>query len=149
MLVTTTGILIVLGVALFIAWPLLRPSTAASARPAPSAAIAVGTAPELERERDRALAALREARIEHATGKLTDDDYSTICAELEGSALEAITALDTLSGAEQPSDETAAAAPGTGSAGFCGRCGAARVPEARFCSDCGEALPPRPQRRTD
>ena len=93
MVINIIGALIVLAAAIFIAWPLLIPAPERTriATPAPDQD---ASRARLEAERDRALAARREARVDHATGKITEDDYATMRAELEGTALDAITALD-------------------------------------------------------
>jgi hypothetical protein len=49
---------------------------------------------ELEEERDRALAALKELEFDHRTGKLTDEDYRTVVGELRRQAAEALRALE-------------------------------------------------------
>lgn len=145
MVINIIGALIVLAAAIFIAWPLLIPAPGRTriATPAPDQG---ASRARLEAERDRALAALREARVDHATGKITEDDYATMRAELEGTALDAITALDTLTGAA--GEITKGKEPVESVEGFCGACGAPRIPGARFCGECGTALPPGPQRST-
>ena len=49
---------------------------------------------ELAEERDRALAALKELEFDHRTGKVTDEDYPALAAELRLRAAEAIRALN-------------------------------------------------------
>ncbi len=92
-MVMTTGILLVVGVAALVAWPLLVPALASEIAPG------VGSASTTERRelaaaRDRALASIREAELDHATGRLSDDDYAVVRAELEGAALVALARLD-------------------------------------------------------
>jgi hypothetical protein len=49
---------------------------------------------ELEEERDRALAALKELEFDHRTGKITDEDYRELVAPLRRRAAEMLRALD-------------------------------------------------------
>ena len=48
----------------------------------------------LEEDRDRALAALKELEFDHRTGKVSDDDYSSLVGELRRAAADALRALD-------------------------------------------------------
>ena len=48
----------------------------------------------LEERRDRALAALKELEFDHRTGKVSDEDYRALVAELRRDAAEALRALD-------------------------------------------------------
>jgi hypothetical protein len=48
----------------------------------------------LEEERDRALAALKELEFDHRTGKVSDEDYRSLVAELRRAAADALRALD-------------------------------------------------------
>ena len=54
----------------------------------------------LAEERDRALAALKELEFDNRTGKVTDDDYPALAAELRLRAAEAIRALGALPGGD-------------------------------------------------
>jgi cytochrome c-type biogenesis protein CcmI len=49
---------------------------------------------ELEEERDRALAALKELEFDHRTGKVSDEDYRSLVRELRRDAADALRALD-------------------------------------------------------
>jgi hypothetical protein len=49
---------------------------------------------ELEEERDRALAALKELEFDHRTGKVSDDDYRELIEPLRRRAAEALRALE-------------------------------------------------------
>jgi hypothetical protein len=49
---------------------------------------------ELEEERDRALAALKELEFDHRTGKISDEDYRELVGELRREAGAALRALD-------------------------------------------------------
>ncbi len=141
MLLTLTGLLLVLLVAWYVAWPLLgnAPDEEAElATDAPTARAAM-----LEHERDAALAAIKEADLDHRVGKLSDEDHAALRAELEGHALQAMAALEQdarIGGAERASRERV----------FCAVCGRPSPREARFCASCGassSAPPARGRRR--
>ena len=83
------GLAIVVGVAWLIAAPLLRVALAA---PEPGPAD-----PEryrLEKERDLAYAAIKEAEFDFQMGKLSAEDYAALRGSYEGRAVAALTALD-------------------------------------------------------
>lgn len=147
MLVTIIGLAIVLLAALYVAWPLLQD--------APSAAPVVPDTEEgtPERDKEQALLAIREADFDHRTGKLSDEDYAALRAELEARALSAMAALETANALHPVPSTAAAAAPaappttrGGEPGGFCPACGVRFVRDARFCSGCGRKLPAAPQR---
>ena len=87
------GGLLAAAAALFLARPLLRREGAGDngshlAREPDSKRLA------LEEERDRALEALRELEFDHRTGKVSDEDYRALVAELRLRAGAALRALD-------------------------------------------------------
>ena len=149
MLVTVLGLIIVLLAAGFVAWPLLQAE-------APEPITTIGAEEgSPEREKDQALLAIREADFDHRTGKLSDEDYAALRAELEGRALSAMAAIESASALRPVSSAASAPAAGTGAApaarggepgGFCPACGVRFVSDARFCSGCGKKLPAAPQR---
>jgi NADH pyrophosphatase NudC (nudix superfamily) len=149
-LVTIIGLAIVLLAALYVAWPMLQDVPSA----APTVPDTEEGAPEHDKE--RALLAIREADFDHRTGKLSDEDYAALRAELEARALSAMSAIESASALHPvPSlaAATAATAPAASQAarggepgGFCPACGVRFVRDARFCSGCGQKLPAAPQR---
>lgn len=151
MLVTVLGLIIVLLAAGFVAWPLLQAEAPASAG---EVDVEEGSP---EREKDQALLAIRDADFDHRTGKLSDEDYAALRAELEGRALSAMAAIESAAAlhpvaAAGSAPVTPSAPPATPSprgaepAGFCSACGMRFVRDARFCSGCGKKLPAAPQR---
>lgn len=80
-----------------------------------------GVALDPVERRDAAVEALRDLELEYRTGKLTDDEYASVRARLERTALQA-------------RDEAAEAG--------CPGCGASLSGDEAFCPVCGEALPP-------
>jgi hypothetical protein len=85
------GLLVVAAVAWAVAHPLLAPSGARGARPMLD--------PEryrLEKQRDLAYAAIKEAEFDHQMGKLSADDYALLRRKYEDRALDALAALERL-----------------------------------------------------
>src|SRR3970040_425640 len=77
-------VLIVAATGVLILWPLLRRTDSASAE------IAIAPA-DGGREKEMALAAIRELEFDYATGKISPEDYAVLRARYEAKALEAIT----------------------------------------------------------
>ncbi len=86
------GLLIVLGVALLVARPLLAART--TRRPEESSGEAV-VLEDLLFQRDAALAAIRDLELDHAMGKLGDADFQERAARYRGEAVETLVRLDT------------------------------------------------------
>ena len=181
MLVTALGLLVVLAAALYVTWPLLAGVGAESDPEAESVRPAAGLAVEgdaaraaLERDRDVALAAIKEADFDHRVGKLSDEDHAALRTELENRALRAISALEgsvaqararssgTPTAADAaPEEERSATAPaaaerrgrGTprpapgGEATFCAGCGRKNPTTARYCGGCGRPVDTSGERR--
>jgi hypothetical protein len=81
-------VLVVLAAAVFVISAPLR-STRLSAEPeAPS------RVPELEAARAAKYAEIREAELDHRTGKLSDDDYEAVDGALRAEAIEILDQLD-------------------------------------------------------
>lgn len=70
-----------------------------------------------------AVDALREIEFDHATGKLSEQDYTHLKATYTQRAVDAMRAGD--AGVSVP---------------VCARCGPRPEPDAVFCSECGSAL---------
>jgi hypothetical protein len=82
------GLALVAAASFFVAGPLFRP------RPASGPAEQPGERERWERQKRQALAAIKEAELDHQMGKLTDDDLATMRARFETQALEAMAALE-------------------------------------------------------
>jgi len=81
------GLAVIAAASLFVAAPLFRPRAATSA----------GGDAERERwarQKRQALAAIKEAELDHRMGKLTDEDLAGMRARFEAQALEAMAALE-------------------------------------------------------
>src|SRR3989304_21896 len=115
-------VLIVAATGVLILWPLLRRTDAASAE------IAIAP-PDRGREKEMALAAIREVEVDYGTGKTSPEDSAALRARYEAKALEAITQTAATPAAEVGGggrhlevllEEEIAAARGKGRWGFCG-----------------------------
>ena len=74
-----------------------------------------------------ALASLKEVEYDRVSGKLDDQDYRRLKAQLEREALAAITAVD-------------ASTVGASHLPIAHSCGFVNPPGSRFCSGCGRRL---------
>jgi hypothetical protein len=83
------GLLVILAVATSIAAPLLWPRVEASAAP-----IADPERYRLEKEKELAYAAIKEAEFDLQMGKLSPEDHAVLREKYEGRALAALAALD-------------------------------------------------------
>jgi hypothetical protein len=83
------GALLAAAAVWFVARPFLRGSAGEDRLAEPEAGRLA-----LEEERDRALAALKELEFDHRTGKVSDEDYRDLVAELRRAAADALRALD-------------------------------------------------------
>jgi hypothetical protein len=82
------GLALIAIVSLFVAGPLFRPAVSG----APSTEGSEGE--RWERRKRQALAAIKEAELDHRMGKLSDEDLATMRARFEAQALEAMAALE-------------------------------------------------------
>ncbi len=144
MLITIVGLVVVLCAAVYVAWPLLAPAE-------PAEALSGGSAVNErspEKEKDLALQAIKEAEFDHRTGKLSDEDYAKLRAELEARALHALAELEAASALHAVGPTAGATAQaasparpgGAEPAGFCPACGTRFTRGARFCGSCGKKL---------
>jgi hypothetical protein len=86
--VFVTGLVLIALASLFVAGPLFRPTPAGTAT-------ADGSEGERwERQKRQALAAIKEAELDHRMGKLSDEDLAAMRARFETQALEAMAALE-------------------------------------------------------
>ena len=87
------GAILAVACVVFVARPFLREPPAGSdaiAEPGPLDRRRL----ELEEERDRALAALKELEFDHRTGKVSDEDYRELVGPLRRRAAETLRALE-------------------------------------------------------
>jgi hypothetical protein len=82
------GLALVAVASLFVAAPLFR------WRPAEAPAQGPDERERWERQKRQALAAIKEAELDHQMGKLSDDDLAAMRARFEAQALEALAALE-------------------------------------------------------
>jgi hypothetical protein len=136
------AILIVIGVALFVAAPLLEIVRGAEG----SVDLERG---RLEHEGALAVQALRELEFDREMRKLSDQDWSELKQQLERRALRAMAAIEKLdqeaAGRRAPSPRAkvariAEAAPTAQAVRFCPACGKPVAGRVNFCGECGGAL---------
>ena len=129
-------VLIVAATGALILWPLLRRADSVSTDDA-------AVAPDRGREKEMALAAIRELEFDYATGKISPEDHAVLRARYEAKALEAISQIAATPAAEAGGggrdleallEAEIAAARGKGR---CRSCGESLPREARFCPSCG------------
>ena len=86
--VFVVGLAIIAALSFFIAGPLFRPTPAGAPPPERS------EIERWERQKRQALAAIKEAELDHRMGKLSDEDLAGMRARFEAQALEAMAALE-------------------------------------------------------
>lgn len=112
--------LLIVAVAMLVSAPLLAPDSP------PSGRVPDTEAERLEREKAAALLAIREAQLDKAMGKLSDEDYAALRAFYERRAISAMAGLD-------------GATAASGAANRCTKCGAQLTDDSPFCGQCGSA----------
>ena len=140
--------LMVLGLAALVVYPLMVSDDGRSVH---------DSAPDretFEREKNVALLAIREADLDRAMGKLSEEDYAALRGLYEQRALVALNALDAAKVADASGHQAhvssiadgdrSDSAAGGGSAlaatsRFCAGCGRGFVSDERFCPACGRA----------
>lgn len=138
------AILIVMGVALFVAAPLFEAVRRGRAGRSDPDRI------RLEHERALAVQALRELEFDREMRKLSEADCAELKERLAARALRAMAALEKLDqkdaaktpgGGRKRVARITAAAPGAGAAvRFCPACGKPVAGNVNFCAECGAAL---------
>ena len=149
MILALTIFALTVGVGAYVLYPLLVPRQVLSE---------AGTATEeLLLQRDQLLNDIRELEFDYRMGKLADDDYAQLLAQLKRQAAQAIEALEHSGGAEasppaavgrrEASDDDIEAriaaarnAMAPADVETCPACGHDNPSAARFCSSCGAAL---------
>ena len=95
----------------------------------------------LEREKEVALLAIREAELDEAMGKLSAEDYATLRGQYEKRALAALGALDAMGEPATDAVSRPSSKPNNDAARdrFCSACGRRYKTAERFCAGCGRA----------
>ena len=140
-LVTLAGLLLALGVAGFILYPIFR-------EPGPGGPATTSRLADLRARRDRAYAELQDLEFDYRVGKLTTKDYEEARGRLELEAARILQALDVQVRAidEAIEREVQAMRETRERRNFCPACGDKVAENARFCASCGAALAVRSQR---
>jgi len=90
----------------------------------------------LEREKNAALLAIREADFDRAMGKLSDEDHASLLGIYQQRALGAMNALERT---HEPGGAASSQAAESDRALFCVKCGVAFGNSDKFCTGCGSA----------
>lgn len=128
------AMLILIGVAAIIIYPLVRRSEAVPARAAPPSGAA---------QTRLALTAIKELEFDHETGKIDDDDYRALRTRYDARAVEALERAESGRGGPPSahSDDATARIEAEVRAArmrrFCTNCGGMLPKAARFCPACG------------
>lgn len=131
-MIYAAAVLIVVGVALYVAAPL--GSGLVRVKAAPGSA----QAQRLEHERALAVQALRDLEFDREMGKLSEDDYQALRTSLEARAMAALGALERLNPAPPRSRPQPAGA--ARAVRFCPQCGSPVGATHSYCAECGTAL---------
>jgi len=91
-----------------------------------------------ETPRGRALLAIRDLEFDRETGKIGDQDFTTLKAKLNWEALQA---LEQSGGGPTAEGAPAAGRAATAAPAACRTCGPRPESDAVFCSRCGSRLP--------
>jgi hypothetical protein len=136
-------VLIIVGVALFVAAPLFE-----SARRAREDRLELERS-RLEHERALAVQGLRELEFDREMRKLSDQDWAELKQNLEARALRAMAALEKLdkdaaargaAGRKRVTRIGEAAGSGGQAVRFCPTCGKPLSGKVNFCAQCGAAV---------
>ena len=136
MLTALGALLLVAAVVIFILQPLITGQRASLVREDDERS-------EAEALRRVKLLALRDVEYDYATGKLDEEDYASLKAELSAEALEALEMSEREAsgvGTEALEREIAAVRAGLESGTTCTSCGFANDEGSRFCASCGHPL---------
>jgi ribosomal protein L40E len=136
------GIFVALAALALILEPLVRPERAYAThgQTSPIDDLDFSDPQESDSPKVQALMALKEIEFDRATGKLSDEDYSSLKSKYSAEALSAIKAEDAAgeAAAEAAQDPAEAAIErARGKAKFCSECGAKLPAVAKFCGECG------------
>lgn len=125
-MIYVVAVLLILAVATSIAAPfLLVDATPSDLRTNPDTE-------RLEREKSAALLAIREAQLDQAMGKLSDDDYAALRDFYERRAIAAMADLDEANASESVARDARA---------HCRGCGIRLARDSTYCVACGERSP--------
>lgn len=99
-------LLVLFAVALVVSAPLWRPAQTGDTGSGPSSASAADALVDLEAAREAKYREIRDAELDHETGKLSDADFAAIDRTLRAEAAEILHELDTArERVQQPTDD--------------------------------------------
>ena len=126
--------LVVGAVMAFVGWPLFRSQPMEN-----EASGDEESRSPLERQKQEAYAAIKEAEFDLRMGKLSEDDFKALEQRYRQQALAAIVAMEK-SDARGKGAKTVAAGPKPSRFAFCPSCGQRLAARANFCGTCGHSL---------
>jgi formate dehydrogenase maturation protein FdhE len=130
-MITVLSALLVVGTALFVAWPFLRHRD-------DSTSSRQNSFSPLERQKLEAYAAIKEAEFDLRMGKLSEEDFCALEQKYRQQALAAIAALEESKRVAKL--ERRAEEPKVRRIAYCPACGQRVPPRANFCGGCGCSL---------
>jgi hypothetical protein len=125
------GTLLALGALAYVLWPVI---VAAERREVTLTSVGTQSASTNDSERD-AIAALKEIEFDHATGKLSESDYTTLKSQYTAEAVTALRAREASDDAVEAEIRRVRA-----QTRVCPVCGPRPEPAASYCSRCGAPL---------
>jgi hypothetical protein len=91
-------VVVLAAVVIFVSAPFRRtPATAGGSAGAAAPALASGEVAELQAAREAKYREIRDADLDHRTGKLSDEDYAALDGTLRAEAVEILHRLDSIS----------------------------------------------------
>jgi hypothetical protein len=125
------GTLLALGALAYVLWPVIVMAERRATQPS---APGPHDSPSADQEPD-SIAALREIEFDHATGKLSETDYTALKSQYTA---EAVAALRAREASDDPIEAEIRRV--RAQTRVCPMCGPRPEPAARYCSRCGAAL---------
>jgi hypothetical protein len=119
-------------------WFVLGPLARSSPRSVPEAFDE--PTPLEETRRGQALVALNEIEFDHATGKLSDEDFSDLRRRHGRQALALLATAEANMAEANTAEAMVSRARGASGAPRCPDCGPRPEPDAVFCSSCGRQI---------
>jgi hypothetical protein len=132
------GLVLLAAEAFYVSRPILQP------RRAGADSTTLATLDALDAQRDAVYSQIRELDMDHATGKMNDEDYQPARADLIAQAATLLKQIDGAWAAQPAAEDVealiAARRKAMKSAAACPACGKPGTPDDAFCAKCGAPL---------
>lgn len=125
------GLVLLAAVAFYVSRPILQPRRDG---------VDSTTLDALDARRDAVYSQIHELDMDHATGKMNDEDYQPARADLVAQAAALLKQIDGVLAAEDVEALIAARRKTVKSAATCPACGKPGTPDDAFCAKCGTPL---------